>query len=329
MINSRVSKSGRFLYYSVFFSSKMTTPLLSLLLNENPPTDKQTKQDVPQNNLNCVRTRRISCHPVHSQNNIDPTSRFNLLRHKPTSINLTLSGSQNLGLLRNVSMNHVQASDDAENDDGGNLGLSFSHDRTVANSSPMFSIKAQPISSMTFEEVCTDPHVVLNPARLGFIPSTMWSNDTISFGYLASTFFRRRNSATSKFPHKLYNALKLSECYPDFIKHLGIQWVTNDVFRVDRVAFARLLGVKSIEGGLFHQQGNFPSHGFVELSYQESEKISMEHGLGHADLSQVRFLKSYQGNFTKFSNEEDIAEFKWSAKPIPLDTPTNSAEGNS
>lgn len=43
-------------------------------------------------------------------------------------------------------------------------------------------------------------------------------------------------------------------------------WVKDTVFKVDKCVFGRLLGIKSYDGGLFHSQGNFPSHGFRELT---------------------------------------------------------------
>lgn len=197
-----------------------------------------------------------------------------------------------------------------------NACIPISRDHQVSNSLPTFPIKVKPISSMTFDEVCENSNIVVNPRRAGFIPYSLWPNENISFGFLTSTFFRKRNMANSKFPHKLYNALKISEIYPDFINHVGIQWVTNEIFRVDRAAFANLLGVKSIEGSLFHQQGNFPSHGFIELDYPESDQLSIDSNFGHVDLSTHRFLKCCHGNFNRYSTERDIIDLKWSPKPM-------------
>jgi hypothetical protein len=167
-------------------------------------------------------------------------------------------------------------------------------------------------SQVSFEEVCADPTVVLNPKGLGFIPFSAWPGDSITFGQLVNTFFRRRNSVHCKFPCKVFNALKLSEACPDFRQHLGIQWVTDEIFRVHRTNFARLIGVKTVEGGLFHQQGNFPSHGFVELPFAESDNISRAHGFGPCDLSVVRFMKHATGGFERNSSEASLENCKWS-----------------
>jgi hypothetical protein len=107
--------------------------------------------------------------------------------------------------------------------------------------------------------------------------------------------------------------LKLSEACPEFQEHLGIQWVTDEIFRVHRTNFARLIGVKTVEGGLFHQQGNFPSHGFVELSFVESDAISRAKGFGPCDLSVVRFMRHATGGFGRYSTEASLQDrCKWS-----------------
>ena len=191
------------------------------------------------------------------------------------------------------------------------MPLAFAASQRLNVSAPLLQCR-KPINQMSFEEVCMDPSIVLNPRQLGFIPSSSWSTESMTFGMLVTTFFRRRNSMHCKFPYKLFNALRLSELFPEFIEHLGIQWVTDVVFWVHRRNFARLLGVKTVEGGLFHQQGNFPSHGFVELPFAESDAMSRAHGLGPCDLSVVRFVQHSQGIFTRYSTEESLEKCKWS-----------------
>jgi hypothetical protein len=74
----------------------------------------------------------------------------------------------------------------------------------------------------------------------------------------------------TRFLHKLFNALKISEVRPSLYPFVGVQWVTDTILKVDKARFARLLGTKCIDGALFHQQGNFPSHGFAELRIEEA-----------------------------------------------------------
>lgn len=185
-------------------------------------------------------------------------------------------------------------------------------------SSPMFPVRGL-VSHMSFEQACADPMIQINPKVLGFIPSAIWVSGNETFGNLVNTFFRRRNSSHSKFSYKLFNALRLSEVFPDFVCHVGIQWVTDHVFMVRRRDFARLIGVKTVEGGLFHQQGNFPSHGFIELTFAESDAMSRAHGFGPCDLSIVRFVHHGTGLFTRFSTEASLEQCRWSAERLSDD----------
>lgn len=167
-------------------------------------------------------------------------------------------------------------------------------------------------NSIDFDKVCMDASFTINPRALGFVPSSAWSSDPISFGVLVATFFRRRNSANCKFHHKLFNALRLTQAFPELLPHVGVEWATEKVFRVHRNAFARLLGLRTVDGSLFHQQGNFPSHGFVELPFTESDQISRAAGFGPADLSEVRFVMHSAGIFRMQCTEADLELCKWS-----------------
>ena len=163
----------------------------------------------------------------------------------------------------------------------------------------------------TFEVACSDPHFTINPVSLGFIPRDAWKNDQMPFGMLVMSFFRKRNSMHCKFPFKLYNALRLTDKLPSFFRYVGIRWVTESVFLVDKNVFAKLIGVRTIDGSLFHQQGNFPSHGFVELTFQEALEVAKANGIGEVDYSNVRLLRHATGGFTRHCSEMHLHEIKW------------------
>jgi hypothetical protein len=163
----------------------------------------------------------------------------------------------------------------------------------------------------TFEEVCADPTLTVNPTQLGFIPSDAWHGEEVPFGVLVVSFFRKRNSMHCKFPFKLVNALLLTEKEPTFFPWVGIRWVTDTVLFVEKLIFAKLLGIRTIDGSFFHQQGNFPSHGFLELSFQEAQEIAFETGLGEVDSTNMRFLKHATGALTRKTTELDIHQLKW------------------
>jgi hypothetical protein len=173
-----------------------------------------------------------------------------------------------------------------------------------------------PFSNEEYRAALVDPDLVFSPQALGFLPSNYWLAVNITFGDLVVKFFQRKNNSNCRFPHKLFNALAVVEQVPAFFRLFGVQWVTDQVIKVDKFVFARLLGITTIDGGLFHAQGNFPSHGFRELKADELAALrelcdSRNVDLENVDLERVRLLYHLHGAFTKGSNEENIAQCKW------------------
>jgi hypothetical protein len=166
-------------------------------------------------------------------------------------------------------------------------------------------------SDPEFAQVCNDRAIKFNPKRLGFIPGNFWVNQDFTFGELVSDFFQRKNNSNSRFSHKLYNALKIAGEDPFYVEFLGVEWVTERILKIDKKVFARLLGIQTIDGSLFHQQGNFPSHGFVELSEREARLYLTDNDLEGVDYEVVRLLTHQPGIFTRDCTEEDIARCKW------------------
>jgi hypothetical protein len=82
----------------------------------------------------------------------------------------------------------------------------------------------------------------------------------------------------------------MSEADRSCYAFLGVQWLNDDVIKVNKTVFAKLLGIKVIDGSLFHQQGNFPSHGFVELGAQNARNFVNPEQLNGVDFDAVRLL---------------------------------------
>jgi hypothetical protein len=160
--------------------------------------------------------------------------------------------------------------------------------------------------------LCNDPEIKFNPRRFGFIPRNVWTNHDVSFGEIVVNFFQRKNSSDSRFSHKLYNALKIASEDSFYVDFLGVEWVTDSILKVDKRVFGRLLGIQRIDGSLFHQQGNFPSHGFVELSEREARRYLTDVDLEGVDYDNIRLLTHQSGIFRRGSTERDItAHCKW------------------
>ncbi|OHS94430.1 hypothetical protein TRFO_39380 [Tritrichomonas foetus] len=164
----------------------------------------------------------------------------------------------------------------------------------------------------TFYTVCNDISLRFNPRRIGFIPPNMWEDRDMTFGECVQEFFQRKNNANSRFSHKLFNSLKLSEYNPIYTPFVGVKWLNENILRVDKRAFARLLGIKSIDGSLFHQQGNFPSHGFFEIGAGDVQRYCPPNiDLTGVDFENVRLLIHTENLFKRGCTEADIEHCRW------------------
>jgi hypothetical protein len=164
----------------------------------------------------------------------------------------------------------------------------------------------------SFLAACRDPHLALNPVLLGFIPLTSWADRHVRFGELVSEFFQRKNNANCRFSHKLFNALQLSQARTEWAKLVGVSWLSETILKVDKRAFARLLRIRSIDGSLFHQQGNFPSHGFIEIGAGDvRDMCPADLDLSGVDFENVRLLFHAEQAFRRGCTEGDIDICRW------------------
>lgn len=161
-------------------------------------------------------------------------------------------------------------------------------------------------SDQMFNDLCANRATTLNPHQLGFIPSFFWPTKDIPFVDLVYDFFQRKNNANCRFLHKLYNALRMATVSPVYADMAGVVWVTPAVIKVNKGQFARLLGIKSIDGSLFHQQGNFTTHGFVELNREQAEMYCPHLDLTKIDFADIRLLVHQPGIFTSAVTEAQL-----------------------
>jgi hypothetical protein len=161
-----------------------------------------------------------------------------------------------------------------------------------------------------FTSACADDSLIFSPRDLGFIPAP-WPDHSQTFGELVSNFFRRRSSASTRFLHKLVNAIKIVEENSACYDLVGVAWVTSDILRVDKIKFARLLGVRTIDPSLFHKQGNFPTHGFVEVCCDDAHKVLRKNELKGVDFDVVRLVTHAAGAFTRQRMTDIEEECRW------------------
>lgn len=166
-------------------------------------------------------------------------------------------------------------------------------------------------SNANFKEALVCTNTKYRTLTIGLLPTHYWS-DEMTFGEIVEKFFQRKNNSNCRFSYKLFNALKLTEYYPNLYPLIGVRWITEHVFEVDKLVFGRLLGISSIDGSFFHQQGNFTSHGFVNLSYEETMQY-IQSGMVSDDIDFDRRRLMYHRNhiFFRSCKEESITSCKW------------------
>lgn len=109
---------------------------------------------------------------------------------------------------------------------------------------------------------------------MNFVPKVEWSDQLFTLNDLRNLYFSKRNGPARRFDFKLYNALLITEKFPSAYYYIGAIWVMPNVFKIHSRIFGSLLGIHAIQGGLFHQQGNFVRHGFIQISKNSNSVLS-------------------------------------------------------
>ena len=208
-------------------------------------------------------------------------------------------------------------------DDSGNKLLihavrqSFTlEDRKIRSTQKFTEGKLRHISAPYDDEflaICHNDNIILHPVSNGFMPKKFWEKmKNASFGWCLTNFFQKKNNLNARFCFKLYNALQISALYPELSKYIGVSWVTKQVIKVNKYVFGRLLGIKMVDNSFFHQQGNFPAHGFQEITHCDVKKYCPNINLDDVDYDAVRLFIHTNGTFHKGCKEEDILDYKFS-----------------
>ncbi|OHS93050.1 hypothetical protein TRFO_12059 [Tritrichomonas foetus] len=152
---------------------------------------------------------------------------------------------------------------------------------------------------------------LIDPESLGFVPKSAWSSKPTSLETLRDGYFGRKNNVNRRFEHKLWNALKITASFPNMTRFVGVSWVNDRIIKVYKYAFAKLLNIKIVDGGLFHKQGNFTRHGFVTVNEQAARSEVPESLLADVDFRDVVLIYHKDNRFTQNSPEEAISNCKW------------------
>jgi hypothetical protein len=97
---------------------------------------------------------------------------------------------------------------------------------------------------------------------------------------------------------------------PLYIGFLGVERISEMVLTVDRKAFAWLLGIKTMDRSLFHQQGTLQSCGFVQASKKAAQETLSEADREDVDDDNVSLLTYQPGILIRGCTEEVIERCK-------------------
>jgi len=166
---------------------------------------------------------------------------------------------------------------------------------------------------VTFLQAVLSPGCMVWPWEVGFVPEATWRGiGCVRFGELIPVHFQRRNNESSRFIFKLYNALRLTEDNPNLFCVVGIRWVSDHVISLDKRVFGQLLGLSpvSVEGALLNAQGNFSTHGFVEVTGVEALRhlgVPDEHLTWKREIRDSnRFLVHAKAQIRRSMRVEDV-----------------------
>ena len=122
----------------------------------------------------------------------------------------------------------------------------------------------------TFEDVYNDETCIINPTAIHLLPEKYWSQQppTLTFAQIVNSYFKQNRTQNSTFMLKLYNLLLISINYPILENALGVRWANDNVIEISRSGLVNIFNLRenTVDGSMFHRQGNFPTHKFIEIN---------------------------------------------------------------
>ena len=152
--------------------------------------------------------------------------------------------------------------------------------------------------------------VKIIPSQYNFYPSSVWDLREYSFSELRSEHFMMKSNKMVRFQHKLWNALQITQRWPDMYQVVGVLWFTERVVQVNKEIFGRLLGLEKATSALFNIQGSFPTHGFREVTLDTALLMTTSRGITE-DARICRYFVRPDGLFRVGSSEDEIAACRY------------------
>jgi hypothetical protein len=87
--------------------------------------------------------------------------------------------------------------------------------------------------------------------------------------------------------------------------------MSERIIKVYKHVFAKLLGIGAVDGGLFHKQGNFTRHGFVQVPDLLARQELGDDQMADVENREIVMLEHKDHAFTMKSTEETIGLCRW------------------
>jgi hypothetical protein len=126
----------------------------------------------------------------------------------------------------------------------------------------------------------------------------------MSLWELRQMYFTRRSGVGRQFDFKLFNALCITAKYPSAYEFVGAVWISPNVMKIHAQPFANLLGIHTVQGGLFHKQGNFSRYGFSHIFRHVAPDFALSPDCDDVDDYNVRL---YTDKSNRFFREREFA----------------------
>ena len=170
---------------------------------------------------------------------------------------------------------------------------------------------------MTFEEAYSNKALTINPFELELVPRSYWFHlpREIVFKSIIDDYFKQKRCKYGTFIFKLYNILVITSKIPALEFAMGARWVGPRVIEVSRKGVLNVFNIqeKNVDGALFHKQGNFQTHNFIEISmnnYKEYEFYSYKVNNNTEDV--IRYYAHAPNIFThRIISEEELSQIRY------------------
>jgi hypothetical protein len=119
-------------------------------------------------------------------------------------------------------------------------------------------------------------------------------------------YFTRRNGVSRQFVFKLHNALRITMKFPEAYDFVRAIWVSPSVMKINAQVFAALLGIQTVQGAIFHKQGNFLRCGFTHILRNTAPDFATSHN--YDDVDDVRLHTDRSRKFLRDSEFRPVPD---------------------